>query len=105
MDRITFCLLVISQLRDNVVLEKAFSRRGHARMALQQFAEAVQDFTEVTKRNPRIACYFDNCQNAYRGMGRLTDAVADANRAIELAATYAFVWRVRANVYADIGVI
>ena len=72
-------------------------------MDVGRFGEAVDDFTFVIKREPRVAGFYDDRQNAFRRSGRLDDTIRDANEAIRLAPTYSFVFRGRANVYNDMG--
>ena len=72
-------------------------------MDVGRYGEAVDDFTFVIKREPQIAGFYDNRQNALRQSGRLDDALRDANEAIRLAPTYSFAFRGRANVNNDMG--
>jgi S1-C subfamily serine protease len=101
--KLEYCSTVISKSRDPRYLEHAFNIRGLAHVELHQFADAASDFTEVIKLNPTIAGYYDNRQNAYRGMGHLGDALKDADIAVRMAPTYSFVYRGRGNVYGDLG--
>lgn len=82
-------------------LVTAHNTRGLALMEIGRFNDAIEDFTFVIQRSPKIAGYFDNRQNAFRRSGRLDDALQDANEAIRLAPTYSFAFHGRANVYAD----
>jgi S1-C subfamily serine protease len=102
-EKVEQCSFVISQSRDRRLLERAFNSRGLAYSQLGRFAEAVRDFTEVIRLDPKIAGYFDNRQAAYKGMGRLTDALDDANTAVRLAPNYSFAYRGRGGVFAEMG--
>jgi tetratricopeptide (TPR) repeat protein len=102
-EKIEQCTVVIHRSDDRGILERAFNRRGHARFAMNQFIESVNDFTEAIRLNPRIAGYYDNRQNAYKAIGRLRDALNDANTAVHLAPNYAFVYQGRASVYDAMG--
>jgi tetratricopeptide (TPR) repeat protein len=101
-ERLGACSTVISRTKDPALLGRSYNRRGHVNMALRRFQEAADDFSHVIKLNPQIAGYYDNRQNAYRSMGMLQHALKDANTAVRLAPTYAFVFRSRALVYADL---
>ena len=101
--KVGYCTAVIQKSNDPRILERAFNRRGHANMELNRFADAVSDFSEVIRLNPRIAGYYDNRQNAYKSLGQLGDALNDANAAIRFAPNYAFVYRARGNVYVEMG--
>lgn len=58
----------------NPNLAEAWSDRGVARLALQDFAQAVADFEQALKLNPRLAEAYGN-----RGLARLMqDKLADA---------------------------
>jgi tetratricopeptide (TPR) repeat protein/predicted aspartyl protease len=102
-DKIAHCSNVIAQSSNVSALVTAHNTRGLALMDVGRFSEAVDDFTSVIRREPRIAGFYDNRQNAFRRSGRLDDALKDANEAIQLAPTYSFVYRGRANVYNDMG--
>ena len=102
-ERVHQCSLVLRSSRDPALLERTFNRRGLANMALLRFQDAADDFTEVIRRNPKIAGYYDNRQAAYRSMGRSPQALQDANTAVRLAPTYSFVFRSRGLVYAELG--
>jgi len=100
-DRIAQCSNVIAQSASVATLVTAHNTRGLSLMEIGRFNDAIEDFTFVIQRSPRIAGYFDNRQNAFRRSGRLDDALKDANEAIRLAPTYSFAFHGRANVYAD----
>jgi tetratricopeptide (TPR) repeat protein/predicted aspartyl protease len=100
-DKITHCSNVIAQQNSVSSLVVAHNTRGLALMDVGRFSDAVDDFTYVIKREPQIAGFYDNRQNAFRRSGQLDDALRDANEAIRLAPTYSFVFRGRANVYND----
>ncbi len=101
--KVEHCSIVISRSTDRKMRERAFNSRGHAYMALNRFAEAVNDFTAVIRLNPKVAGYYDNRQNAFKALGRLDDALADANIAVRLAPAYSFVYGARADVYTELG--
>jgi clan AA aspartic protease (TIGR02281 family) len=102
-DKIAHCSNVIANFNNASALVVARNTRGLALMDVGRYCDAVGDFTFVIEREPRIAGYLDNRQNALRQCGRLDDALRDANGAIRLAPTYSFVFRGRANVYDAMG--
>ncbi len=95
------CSVVINETSEKVWQEKAHNSRGRARMDLGRYSEAVADFTETSRLDPKIAGYYDNRQYAHRQAGELDEALSDAYAAVKLAPTYSFVWRARALVYMD----
>jgi len=102
-DKIAHCSSVIAKSNNVSALVTAHNTRGLALMDVGRFKEAIDDFSFVIKREPRVAGFYDNRQNAYRQSGMLDQALADADKAIELAPTYSFVFRGRANVYNAAG--
>ncbi len=102
-DRIAHCSNVIAVSRGVPALVTAYNTRGLALVELGQFREAIDDFSFVIAREPNVAGYYDNRENAYRRSRMFNEALSDANKAIQLAPTYSFVFRSRANVYNDMG--
>ena len=102
-EKLLHCTNVLTSTKNRAALEIAHNTLGHALMELEHFSDAVQQFSEVIKLNPKIAGYYDNRQNAYRRLKQFDLAMADANKAIQMAPTYSFVYRGRANVYYDMG--
>lgn len=62
-----------------------------------------QVFNFVILHSPKIAGFYDNRQTAFRLSGQFDKALADANKAVDLAPTYPFVFRGRGNVYIAMG--
>ena len=79
------CSAIIAETREKVWQEKAHNSRGHARMELGRFSDAVADFSETIRLDPRIAGYYDNRQYAHRQAGELDEALSDAYAAVKLA--------------------
>ena len=102
-DRIAHCSNVIAVSRSVPALVTAHNTRGLALVEVGQFREAIDDFSFVIAREPNVAGFYDNRQNAYRQSRMFNEALSDANKAIQLAPTYSFVYRSRANVYNDMG--
>ena len=98
---ILHCSNVLAGAKSRVALEIAHNKLGHAMMEQGRFSEAVTQFSEVIKLNPKIAGYFDNRRMAYQKSKLFTDAMADANTAVRLAPSYSFVYRGRASIYND----
>jgi uncharacterized protein len=92
-DKIGHCSNVIAQSKNVSALVTAHNTRGLALMDVGRYSDAVDDFTFVIKREPQIAGFYDNRQNALRQSGRLDDALKDANEAIRLAPSYSFAFR------------
>lgn len=100
---IAACSSLIAASRDARVLERAHNLRGLAYEATGQFQLAVDDATEVIRRDPKVAGFFDNRARAYRGLGRSDLALKDADMAVRMAPGYAFVFRGRGLAYGDLG--
>ena len=73
------------------------SNRGNAYAEVNRFADAISNFTSLIQINPTVAGYYDNRQYALKSMGRLREALDDANTTIRLAPTYSFGYRSRGN--------
>jgi len=78
-------------------------RRGNAFMELRQFSDAVNDFRRLLKINPLIAGYHDNLAHALAELGRLHDALAEADEVVRLAPRYSFGFRTRGNLFLASG--
>jgi S1-C subfamily serine protease len=94
-EKVRYCTVVIQNASDRQDLERLYLRRGNSFMELGRFEEAVSDFSNLIRINPRIAGYYDNRQSALNSLGLTTQALADANTAISLAPTQGFVYRSR----------
>jgi tetratricopeptide (TPR) repeat protein len=89
-EKIELCSLVIRHSRQARQLERAYLRRGNAYAEVNRFADAISDFTSLIQINPTVAGFYDNRQYALKSMGRLREALDDANTVIRLAPTYSF---------------
>jgi tetratricopeptide (TPR) repeat protein len=94
-EKIELCSLVIRHSKQARQLERAYLRRGNAYTEVNRFADAVRDFTALIRINPTVAGYYDNRQYALRSMGRLREALDDANTTIRLAPSSSFAYRSR----------
>jgi tetratricopeptide (TPR) repeat protein len=102
-DRIAHCSNVIAVSRGVPALVTAHNTRGLALVEVGRFREAIDDFSFVIAREPNIAGFYDNRENAYRQSSMFNEALGDASKAILLAPTYSFPFRSRGNVYNDMG--
>lgn len=62
----------------------ALFNRGTSYMGIEQYASAVQDYTDALSRNPNDAETFNNRGEAWRAMGQKERADSDFRRAREL---------------------
>jgi tetratricopeptide (TPR) repeat protein len=62
----------------------AYNRRGNARFALKEYAEAVDDYTRSIGRNPKDPVVYRNRAGAYQELGNAAAAEADEKAAQEL---------------------
>ena len=92
------CSFVIERSKNRSQVERAYNSRGLANMALKNFSNAVQDFTHATELDKTNAGYVDNRQGAFFALGQLNRALEDANHAMRLAPSYAFVYHSAATV-------
>jgi S1-C subfamily serine protease len=102
-DRVAQCSVAISYGGTSRQLERALLRRGNALMELNRYANAVDDFSAIIELNPRIAGYYDNRQAALRALGRLPEALRDAETTVRMASGHSFPYRSRALVRSDMG--
>ena len=65
-------------------LAVAFTNRGNAYMAGEQYELAIEDYTEAIRLDPSFAKAFNNRGTAYRTTGKLDLAMEDLNAAIRL---------------------
>ncbi|MDP6723281.1 MAG: tetratricopeptide repeat protein, partial [Pirellulaceae bacterium] len=63
----------------------ALYNRGNAYLAMGQFAEAIEDYTQATRLDPVHAYAFNNRGNALTRTGQLDRAIQDYDQAIQLA--------------------
>ena len=59
--------------------------RGNAYLAMDQFAKAIEDYTQATRLDPAHAYAFNNRGNALTRTGQLDRAIQDFDQAIQLA--------------------
>jgi S1-C subfamily serine protease len=102
-EKIEQCTKVILHSRRPKQLERAYLRRGNAYMEIDDFRDAVNDFTAVIRINPAVAGYYDNRQHALTSLGHLKEALDDANMAVRHAPSYSFPYRSRGEVYEAMG--
>ena len=95
-EKVAFCTQAIAEFRRQDVLERAYLRRGNAFVELNDYARAADDFTALIQLNSHTAGYFDNRLHAYRSLGRLSEALNDANTEVRMRPDQAFVCRSRA---------
>ena len=100
-EKVAFCTQAIAEFRRQDVLERAYLRRGNAFVELNDYARAADDFTALIQLNSHTAGYFDNRLHAYRSLGRLSEALNDANTEVRMRPDLAFVYRSRGLVYGD----
>ena len=97
--KVLSCSFVIERSKNRSQVERAYNSRGLANMALKNFSNAVQDFTHAIELDKTNAGYVNNRQSAFFALGQLNRALEDANRAMRLAPSYAFVYRSRTMIY------
>ncbi len=81
----------------------AFYNRGNAHSAKGEHDQAVADFDEALKLEPRNASALNNRGSARADKGETDAAIADFDAALKLNGRYASAWFNRANAYAAKG--
>lgn len=94
-EKVRYCSIVIEHASDRRDLERLYLRRGNSFNELGRYDDAVADFSNLIRINPRVAGYYDNRQYALKSLGLFKEALADANAAVSLAPMQAFVYRSR----------
>lgn len=100
-DRIHLCSLALQTTTDRQLRERILLRRGNSLQEGERHQEAIRDYTDLIRINPRIAGYYDNRKSAFQALGRYAEALVDANTAVSIAPTHAFVFRSRALLFED----
>jgi lipoprotein NlpI len=77
----------------------AYNNRGNARNMQGDFDEAIEDFDEAIKLDPKYALAYNNRGSAWIGMGDFDHAIADFNQAIALDAKYALAYNFRGSAW------
>ena len=98
-EKIATCTAAIRVTNDRRLLERFFLRRGNAYVEAGRYSEAIEDFSNLIKINPRVAGYYDNRLNAFRELHLFREAINDANTVIQMAPGYAMGYRGRGLVY------
>jgi mono/diheme cytochrome c family protein len=73
--------------------------RGHARFVKGDLPDAIADFTEAIRRNPKSASAYNRRGLAYRRSGDLARAADDYTKAVTLNPAYALAYSNRGYVY------
>ena len=101
-EKVRYCSVVIDHASDRRDLERLYLRRGNSFVELGRFNDAVADFSNLIRINPRVAGYYDNRRNALQSLGLLKEALADANAAVSIAPSEGFVYRARGFVWESL---
>jgi lipoprotein NlpI len=83
----------------------AYSGRGAAYLLKGDFDDAVADFDQATKLDPRYANAYHNRGIARRVLGEFGQAIADFDRAIAIDPKYALAYYERGVTYFDQGAL
>ncbi len=76
---------------------------GEAYQGSDDYARAIEYYTQSIKYNPNDAAPYNNRGFAYESQGDYNRAIADYNRAIQLDPSFALAYRNRGNVYESQG--
>ncbi|MCX6163876.1 MAG: tetratricopeptide repeat protein [Ignavibacteriae bacterium] len=89
----------LSEGKSNTEVSSLYNRRGFARLKLNLYNEAINDFQKATEFKPDFAEAYNNCGNAFRKLERYDDALVQCNRAIENKPDFAEAYNNRGNIY------
>jgi len=82
--------------------EESHFQRGLCHMDLDNYKEAISDFTESLILNPDSVRYFESRGEAFENLSLYDSAILDYSRAIELSPTKANNYFNRGNIYAKL---
>jgi lipoprotein NlpI len=80
-------------------LAVAYNNRGGARNMNGDFDDAIEDFDEAIRLDPKYALAFNNRGSAWIGMGDFDHAIGDFNQAIALDPKYALAYNHRGTAW------
>ena len=75
----------------NPELSAEHRTKGNEHFTAQRYPEAIAEYTESIKRNPKDSAPYGNRAAAYIKLGELPSALKDCEKAIELKPDYCFV--------------
>ncbi|MGE0022568.1 MAG: tetratricopeptide repeat protein [Hyphomicrobium sp.] len=82
---------------------EAFSLRGTVHFDKGDWQRAIADYTDAIRLEPRNGEAYNNRAWTYYRAERHTEALADADKAVELLGKEAYVWDTRAHIHASLG--
>lgn len=89
----------LTEGKSNSEVATLYNRRGYARLKLNLYTEAIEDFDKATGYKPDFAEAFNNCGNAYRKLEQYEEALKQCNKAIECKPDFAEAFNNRGNIY------
>ncbi|MFZ5493839.1 MAG: tetratricopeptide repeat protein [Verrucomicrobiota bacterium] len=84
-------------------LERVYLKRGQARLALGEMEAAGEDFAAAIRTDPKFAAAHVFHSYALKYTGKLTEALAALDRAIELAPDHAQAYSARSWTHLELG--
>ncbi len=87
---------------DNLSLRnrtRAHNARGNAHLLLDDFDQALEDFSRVIELNPKSPFSYQSRSLAYFNTGRYNEAITDFTRAIQLDPGYVYAYIYRSDAY------
>ncbi|MDZ7814749.1 MAG: tetratricopeptide repeat protein [Planctomycetota bacterium] len=82
---------------ENTPSSAAYLNRGNAKFELGRHEEAIKDYDEAIRLDPKYAAAYNNRGAANVKLGRHKDALSDYDEAIKLDPKYALAYRNRGN--------
>ncbi len=80
----------------------AYNNRGASYLDKNDLPNALRDFNEAIRIDPKDALFLANRADVLRRQGKLSEALADANKAIEIDQKHARALSVRDAIQADV---
>lgn len=82
----------------NPELGAAAKERGNAAFREGNFPQAIQEYEEACKRDPKNAAYHNNLAAAYQKLGLFPDAKREVELSLELDKTYVKAWAKKGDI-------
>jgi tetratricopeptide (TPR) repeat protein len=100
--KVSACSFVIKASKDKSYVERAYNSRGLGYMALNEYRNAVSDFSSAISYDSKNSGYVDNRQGAFFALGDYEKALKDADLAVRMDPSQAFVYRSRGVIFNEI---
>ena len=98
----TFCWLIAFAARPVEKSAEEWFDQGNQNYSLNQYQQAIEDYTNAIDLKPQFAGAYDSRGNAYQKLNRWDQAIQDYTKAIEINPQYANAYYQRGNTYEQL---